>query len=84
VVEVVTDVRVTRPYCLELTFDDGTRREIDVEAELWGEMFEPLRDPAFFAQVKVDDELGTVVWPNGADFAPEFLYHHQSGSRAAS
>lgn len=82
--EIVTKVRVTGPYTLEVTFADGTCREVDVEAELWGEMFEPLRDPAFFAQVSVDHELGTVVWPNGADFAPEFLYHgHTKGGRTA-
>ena len=72
--EVVTAVRVIGPYSLELTFSDDTRREVDLEPELYGEVFEPLRDPAFFAQATVDHELGTVVWPNGADFSPEFLY----------
>ena len=69
-----TGVKVLRPYVLEVEFADGLVREIDVEAELWGEVFEPLKDPAFFARVAVDRELGTVVWPNGADFSPEFLY----------
>lgn len=72
--ETVTKVRVLRSYVLELAFSDGTKREVDLESELYGEVFEPLRDPAVFAEARVDEELGTVVWPNGADFSPEFLY----------
>jgi hypothetical protein len=53
-----------------LRFDDGVEGEIDLAGELGGEVFEPLRDPAYFAGFRVDD---TLVWPNGADFAPEFL-----------
>ncbi len=68
-------VRVVRPYVIDVAFRDGRRREIDVEPFLWGEVFEPLRDPEFFAQVTVAPEIGTVVWPNGADLAPEFLYY---------
>lgn len=76
--EIVTSARVTGPYSLEVTFSDGLIRQIDLEPELFGEMFEPLRDPNFFAQVIVDLELGTVVWPNGADFSPKFLYGYQA------
>ena len=47
---------------------------MDIEPLLWDEVFQPLRDPAFFAQVVVDPEMGTIAWPNGADLAPEFLY----------
>lgn len=72
--EVVVSVKVLRPYVFEVTFADGTVRDVDMEAELWGEMFAPLRDPEFFAQATVDPELGTVVWPNGADICPEVLY----------
>ena len=71
--EEVTKVRVIRPYVLEIEFSNGKRRQVDLEDELWGEVFEPLKDPDFFAQASVDG--GTVAWPNGADFAPEFLYH---------
>jgi Protein of unknown function (DUF2442) len=62
-------------FVLRLSFDDGTVREIDLEAELWGPVFEPLRDdPEFFRQVRVDEELGTIVWPNGADLDPDVLH----------
>lgn len=71
--ETVTSVRVVRPYVIEVTFSDGVRRTIDLEPVLHGPVFEPLRDPERFSEVAVDDELGTIVWPNGADLAPEFL-----------
>jgi len=48
--------------------------EVNLEAELWGEIFQPLKEMARFAELVLDKELGTIVWPNGADFAPEFLY----------
>lgn len=73
--EKVASVRVLRPYVLDVAFTDGHRREVDVEPFLWGAVFQPLRDPDYFAQVVVDDELGTIVWPNGADLSPEFLYY---------
>ncbi len=72
--EVVVDGLVIPPYTLEVTFDHGVVRRIDLEPELSGDVFEPLKDPQVFAQVTVDQEAGTVVWPNGADLAPEFLY----------
>ena len=73
--ETVVAVNVVRPYILVVTFDDGCRREVDIEPFLWGTVFQPLRDPAYFSLVTVDAELGTIVWPNGADLAPEFLYY---------
>jgi hypothetical protein len=54
-------------------FHDGLEGSVDLSGELWGPMFEPLKNPEVFQQVKVDPELETVVWPNGADLAPEFL-----------
>jgi len=54
-----------------LKFNDGLEGEVDLGSELWGEVFEPLRDPAYFAAFRVDQ---TLTWPNGADFAPEFLH----------
>jgi hypothetical protein len=56
-----------------LTFNDGTTKQVDVRPLLDGAIFEPLRDPAYFARVTLDTICGTVVWPNGADFAPEAL-----------
>jgi hypothetical protein len=61
-------------YRIRLRFDDDTAGEIDLESELWGEVFEPLRDLTRFREFRLDREMNTVVWPNGADLAPEFLY----------
>jgi hypothetical protein len=60
-------------HTLWLRFADGLEGEVDLRGELDGEVFEPLRDEGYFRQVALDPELRTVVWPNGADFAPEFL-----------
>jgi hypothetical protein len=70
----VVEARYVRDYVIWLKFRDGTNGEIDLESELWGEVFEPLKDLAFFRQFSVHPELETLVWPNGADFAPEFLH----------
>jgi hypothetical protein len=78
----VTEVRHVHGYRVWLRFNDGLAGEIDLEPELHGEVFEPLRDPALFAQVHVHPEYETIVWPNGADLAPEFLY--EQVKRAAS
>lgn len=69
----ITDVRALSAARLWLRFDDGVEGEVDLAAELDGRVFEPLRDPAFFARVALDPDTRTVAWPNGADFAPEFL-----------
>jgi hypothetical protein len=61
-------------YRLWLQFADGSQGEVDLEQELWGEVFEPLRDQPYFKTVQLDKELNTIRWDNGADFAPEFLY----------
>jgi len=70
----VVDVRHRAGYRVWLRFNDGLEGEIDLEPELHGEIFESLRDVAAFAQVRVHPEYETIVWPNGADLAPEFLY----------
>jgi len=61
-------------HSLALTFKDGTRKRVDLLPLLEGPVFEPLRDPKYFAMVELDLVAGTVVWPNGADVAPETLY----------
>jgi len=70
----VVSVETLDGFRLRLVFEDGTRGEIDLIDELWGPVFEPLKDRTLFTQVSVDHECGTIVWPNGADFAPEWLY----------
>ena len=70
----VTRVERLAEYRLRLTFSDGLVGDIDLADELWGEMFEPLRDIVQFNRVSVDPELGTLVWPNGADLDPEGLH----------
>ncbi|MHB8488927.1 MAG: DUF2442 domain-containing protein [Candidatus Dormibacteria bacterium] len=70
----VTRVERLGEYRLRLTFSDGIVGDIDLTDELCGEMFEPLRDIAQFNSVSVDPELGTLVWPNGADLDPEGLH----------
>jgi hypothetical protein len=70
----VVEVRYLREYTVWLRFQDGTSGEVDLTPSLKGPVFEPLRNLDFFKQVRVDPELGTIVWPNGADVAPETLY----------
>lgn len=70
----ILEVTVRGPHQLELFFNDGARAVVDVEPLLNGPVFEPLREPNYFAQVALDPVCGTVVWPNGADFAPEALH----------
>jgi hypothetical protein len=59
---------------VRVRFADGAEAVLDLAAELWGEVFEPLKDPALFGQLRFDPELNTIVWPTGADLAPEYLY----------
>jgi hypothetical protein len=70
----VISVQVLGHYRLRLGFSDGGSRDVDLTGALHGPVFEPLTDPAFFAQVHVDEELGTIVWPNGADLDPLVLH----------
>ena len=70
----VTGVSNISDYRLRLEFSDGIVKEVDLDKELHGQVFEPLKDPGFFQQVGVNQETNTIEWPNGADFAPEFLY----------
>jgi hypothetical protein len=69
----VTKVKYISGYTLELSFSDGAEGTVDLKDSLWGPVFEPLKDVAFFSQVFLSPVLHTVAWPNDADFAPEYL-----------
>jgi len=74
----VNAVKHRHDFTLRIEFSDGSIRDVDLTDELRGEVFEPLRDPAVFIQVKVNPETRTIEWPNGADLAPGFL--HEKGT----
>lgn len=68
------EVSYAGDYCVSLKFADGVQGKIDLSDQLWGELYEPLKDKALFSQVRLDKELPVLVWPNGADLPPELLY----------
>jgi len=70
----LTKARYLDGYRIVLTFEDGTRGILDMKDHRWRGVFEPLKKPEIFRSFKLDDELETIVWPTGADLAPEFLY----------
>lgn len=70
----VVSFNITAPYTLHVQFDDGSEQVIDFQPVLAGEIFAPLRQLALFNQVRIDPEVRTLVWPNGADFDPETLH----------
>ncbi len=81
----VTVVEPLEGFRLRLTFTDGLVREVDLSDDLWGPMAEPLQDPDYFRQVRVDPESGTVAWPNGYDLDPDVLHgDHEPVSRPAA
>jgi Protein of unknown function (DUF2442) len=67
-------VEVIGEHKLRVTFEDGLVGDIDFTGRHWRGVSEPLADPAFFAQARIDPEIRTVAWPNGFDMAPETLY----------
>jgi len=70
----IVNVNVIGPHALKVEFNDGMIKNVDLTPLIHGEVFEPLRDPKYFKQVRLDPECKTVTWPNGADLAPEALY----------
>jgi hypothetical protein len=76
----VNSFAIIGPYTLSVGFDDGVFREIDFGPILQGELYGPLRDMRLFEQVKLDGEVHTLVWPNGADFDPATLHDWPSQS----
>jgi hypothetical protein len=82
----VESFKQTGTYVLLIRFSDGLVRTIDFQPVLKGELFGPLRDPSIFAQVAIDAEVHTLVWPTGADFDPATLHdwpEHEAAFKAA-
>jgi hypothetical protein len=73
----VKSCRHVRDHILRIRFNSGEEMEVDLSDELDGEVFEPLREITYFKQFRLSRETRTIQWPNGADFAPEFL--HEKG-----
>ena len=65
---------IQAPYTLRVGFDDGAEQVIDFQGVLVGELFGPLRDASLFDKVRIDPEVHTLVWPNGADWDPASLH----------
>jgi Protein of unknown function (DUF2442) len=81
----ITDVEVLHDHVVRLLFADGFERIIDLDPYLHGPIFSEIRaDPTVFAAVHVDPEAGTIVWPNGADLAPDVLYEGRRSARMES
>lgn len=70
----VKEAKYLHDYVIWLKFNDGAIGEVDLKDELYGEVFESLKEVDRFKAFKVDPELETIVWDNGADLAPEFLH----------
>jgi len=75
----VIDAKYIEAYKIKVAFSNGRKGIVDLEGSFRGSFFEPLKNVEYFAKVALDHELETVVWPNGADFAPEFLYFKAFG-----
>jgi hypothetical protein len=77
----IKKVRHIEAYRLELTFTNGETAKLDFRNRIVGRggVFEPLEDVDYFKQVKVDPEIGTLVWPNEVDFCPDVLYSEATG-----
>lgn len=71
----IIEVKITEEYTLFLRFDDGKCGYVDIAKLIpFKGIFEPLKDPAYFATVSINSDLGTIYWANGADLAPDYLY----------
>lgn len=78
----VHEVEVLHDHVVRLRFADGTEHRVDLDPFLHGPIFEDIRrDPKAFAELRVDAEAGTIVWPNGADLAPDVLYSGRPSAR---
>ncbi len=70
----IIEAEYEHDYIIHLRFDDGIEGDVDMSQELYGELFEPLKNLEMFKQFTLHPEFHTLCWPNGADIAPEFLY----------
>lgn len=70
----VKQVDYLKDYMIKLLFNDDQIKIVDLEDELWGSIYEPLKDINYFKQVTVDRDSITIQWPNGEDFSPDVLY----------
>lgn len=75
----VIEAKYVDGYKIKFRFNDGRTKTIDFQDQLWGEIFEPLKNKEYFKKFKLNPF--TVEWENGADFAPEFLYHYGESKR---
>jgi len=80
----IVSLRVVSHGILELEFDCGTRRKVDLSPIMFGSLFGELKNPDFFEQASLDLEVGTVCWPNGADFDPDTLFHWEKDVHSLS
>ena len=70
----VTNAKYIEDYKVEVSFNNGRKGVADLTGALKGSMFESLKNKSVFSSFTVDEELETIVWPNGADLAPEYIY----------
>jgi Protein of unknown function (DUF2442) len=82
---ILIDAQPLEGHTVHVRFEDGITANVDLSYLIdYGGVFEPLRDPTYFAQLRADTEAGTIVWPNNADIAPETLYAHAQSRAAAT
>jgi hypothetical protein len=70
----VTEATYVGEYKINVRFENGEVRLVDLAPHLYGPVFEPLKDLSFFKSLRVDTDIDTIAWPNNADFSPDFLY----------
>ena len=70
----ITDVAYIAGYKLKLKFENNEYKLVDLQSHLDGKIFEPLKDTSYFGLVTLNKDIDTIVWPNNADFSPDFLY----------
>jgi len=78
----VVEAKYLGDYKIRITFNNNESGEVDLKNDLWGTVFEPLKNKKYFSEFKVSKTLGTIVWKNDADLAPEFLYEKISNKNS--